>query len=290
VSTPEILDNFFSALVGEIRARKPDYLREPFTVAEIYQNLVPYRTHRDRIGVEMNADYEDALLRLLAGEGDLLVLESDTARGEIETELRSSNPNTLMYRDYAAAMVRLNPALAVDPTDAIPADSPRAALAPDDADSSESRSAGSGPRSPVGIEELAPSEPESTTEGPEKATADAILEDLIGADHVSPPGGESAAPKTATPKTAMPKTATPETALPKTAMPATPSPQRVPSESGNPDNRCQSCLGELPGRAVLNFCPLCGADLRTPACPSCGEELEPEWRFCVVCGTKAPEQ
>jgi len=88
VSTPEILDNFFSALVGEIRARKPDYLREPFTVAEIYQNLVPYRTHRDRIGVEMNADYEDALLRLLAGEGDLLVLESDTARGEIETELR----------------------------------------------------------------------------------------------------------------------------------------------------------------------------------------------------------
>jgi len=61
------------------------------------------------IGVEMNADYEHALMMLLAGEGDFLVLESDVARRELREELQGSNPNTGLYRDFAAADVRLNP-------------------------------------------------------------------------------------------------------------------------------------------------------------------------------------
>ena len=85
--TSELLSRFHRALVREIREVRPDYLVESFTVAEIYQNLVPYRSHRDVIGVEMNGDYEDALLRLLAGEGDYLFLESDVARREIREEL-----------------------------------------------------------------------------------------------------------------------------------------------------------------------------------------------------------
>lgn len=106
-----LLRRFHRALVDEIRASHPEYLRSSFTVAEIYQNLVPYRTHRDIIGVEMNGDYEDALLRLLVGAGDYLVLESEPARRRIEAELRSPNPNTTIYREFAAAGVRLNPAL-----------------------------------------------------------------------------------------------------------------------------------------------------------------------------------
>ena len=105
----DAIAGFHRALVEEILRTRPHYLREPFTVAEIYQNLVPYRTHRDRIGVEMNGDYEDALLRLLAGEGDYLVLESEHARREIREELESPNPNTGLYREYAAVDVRLNP-------------------------------------------------------------------------------------------------------------------------------------------------------------------------------------
>jgi hypothetical protein len=105
----EALARFHRALVEEIARSRPAYLREPFTVAEIYQNLVPYRTHRDRIGVEMNGDYEDALLRLLAGEGEYLLLESDHAKSEIAEELSSPNPNTGLYREFAAVDVRLNP-------------------------------------------------------------------------------------------------------------------------------------------------------------------------------------
>jgi len=112
--TQRVLGDFHRTLVEEIRAHRPDYLRGPFTVAEIYQNLVPYGTHRDRIGVEMNGDYEDALLRLLAGEGGYLVLESEPALRDLREELESSNPNTGLYREFAAVDVRLNPAF-VDP-------------------------------------------------------------------------------------------------------------------------------------------------------------------------------
>jgi hypothetical protein len=106
----QVLDRFHRVLVEEIGPHRPEYLEAPFTVAEIYQNLVPYGTHRDRVGVEMNGDYEHALLRLLAGEGEYLVLESGAALRALREELDSTNPNTGIYREYAAVDVRLNPA------------------------------------------------------------------------------------------------------------------------------------------------------------------------------------
>jgi hypothetical protein len=105
-----VLARFHGTLVEEIVHHHPEYLNTPFTVAEIYQNLVPYRTHRDRIGIEMNGDYEHALLRLLAGEGDYLVIESEPALRALRDEMKASNPNTGIYREFAAVDVRLNPA------------------------------------------------------------------------------------------------------------------------------------------------------------------------------------
>jgi hypothetical protein len=105
----QVLDRFHRVLVEEIEAHRPEYLEAPFTVAEIYQNLVPYGTHRDRVGVEMNGDYEHALVRMLAGDGEYLVLESAAALRALREELDSANPNTGIYREYAAVDVRLNP-------------------------------------------------------------------------------------------------------------------------------------------------------------------------------------
>lgn len=104
-----LLERFHRTLLEEIQTQRPEYLTGPFTVAEIYQNLVPYGSHRDRLGVQMNGDYEDALLRLLAGEGGYLILESEPALRDLREELRSPNPNTGLYREYAAVDVRLNP-------------------------------------------------------------------------------------------------------------------------------------------------------------------------------------
>ena len=106
----QLLERFHRALIEEIQTQRPEYLTGPFTVAEIYQNLVPYGSHRDRIGVEMNGDYEDALLRLLAGEGGFLILESEPALRDLRAELDTPNPNTGLYREYAAVDVRLNQA------------------------------------------------------------------------------------------------------------------------------------------------------------------------------------
>jgi hypothetical protein len=106
-----LLERFHRTLIEEIQTHRPEYLTGPFTVAEIYQNLVPYGSHRDRIGVQMNGDYEDARLRLLAGEGGYLILESEPALRDLREELRTPNPNTGLYREYAAVDVRLNPSI-----------------------------------------------------------------------------------------------------------------------------------------------------------------------------------
>jgi len=103
------LQRFHTALVEALRERSPADLARPFTVAEIYQDLVPYRTHRDRLGVEMNGDYEHLLLRLLAGEEGYLHLESEAALREIREELDALDPNTGLYREFAAVDVRLAP-------------------------------------------------------------------------------------------------------------------------------------------------------------------------------------
>ena len=105
----DVLHRFLDALLQQITVTRPEYLTGPFTVAEIYQDLVPYRSHRDLIGVEMNGDYEDALARMFAGEGDYLLLDSDVARRELQEELSGPNPNMALFREFAALDVRLHP-------------------------------------------------------------------------------------------------------------------------------------------------------------------------------------
>lgn len=109
MTTSDLAGRLFVALVSEIRTRWPEYLHSRFTVAEIYQNLIPWRSHRNTMDIATSAEYEQALLRLLAGEGDYLALESQAAREEIQAELEARFPNTGLYRDFAAVGVRLNP-------------------------------------------------------------------------------------------------------------------------------------------------------------------------------------
>jgi hypothetical protein len=205
----DVLEQFHRTLVEEIRAHRPEYLSGPFTVAEIYQNLVPYGTHRDRIGVDMNGDYEDALLRMLAGEGEYLLLESEHALRDLREELRSSSPNTGLYREFAAVDVRLNPARVA--------------------------AVGAAPAVTVGA----------------------------GA-------GEPGASDTVSVADLAPDT----------------SPSEAQDAPAAPPETCRWCRAELPRKPNLKFCPFCGTDVRVVPCPACGEELEPEWRFCISCGAE----
>ncbi len=262
----EVLGRFHRALVREIHARNPEHLNSPFTVAEIYQNLVPYRTHRDEIGLEMNADYEHVLLRLLAGEGDYLDIESRTARQEIREELDSPNPNIGLYRDFAAADVRLNPEK-LDPSMLGDTGGPSAGVPPmeDEPLEVEYMDEGvvgehiDGDGTAEGAYERLEVEPLGANLGP---VADDEEPDSLGSADFSMDLTEGALEDEAGGTAGE-------------------------GEDGLPHfENCPWCREKLPQQARVRFCPFCGSNVQLVPCPSCGEELRLNWRFCIACGTE----
>ena len=97
------LDRLFRRLVVNIRAEYPQYLTSPFPVAEVYQSVVPYRTNRNELGIEMHEDYELALTRLLAGERGYVV--GDAA---MQQSLRGTSKSKINYRNYAASLIEIS--------------------------------------------------------------------------------------------------------------------------------------------------------------------------------------
>lgn len=102
------LDRMFRRLVQNVRNGYPEYLTHPFEVSELYQNLIPYRHNRRELEIETNQDYEVALCRLLTGERGYLVVDDSLAES-IRRELSAPNPNTAVFREFAASRVQLPP-------------------------------------------------------------------------------------------------------------------------------------------------------------------------------------
>lgn len=50
------------------------------------------------------------------------------------------------------------------------------------------------------------------------------------------------------------------------------------------EDRCRSCGATLPQGREVRFCPRCGAEQGPMRCRACGEEIEPDWRYCPSCG------
>ncbi|MCH7563244.1 MAG: zinc ribbon domain-containing protein [Gemmatimonadetes bacterium] len=269
--TSALLSRFHRALVREIREVRPDYLVEPFTVAEIYQNLVPYRSHRDVIGVEMNGDYEDALLRLLAGEGDYLFLESEMARREIREELQTGNPNTGLFRDFAAADVRLNPSkidfdgpVLYEESNAD--DVGKAEVVYEDSDLIHE------PEEFDGTNAVSVNVPEAENDAaddPELAFGFTETDDVV-ADPAADTEGHAAEPSDDGPGMGEVEASNPV------------------ASDGAATSSCPWCKEELPEREGIKFCPFCGSNLGFAPCTACGEDIDTGWRFCIACGTEAP--
>jgi len=311
-STSDILDRFHQVLLQEISESRPEYLTEPFTVAEIYQNLVPYRSHRDLIGVEMNGDYEDVLLRLLAGEGDYLILDSEVARREIREELESPNPNTGLFRDFAAADVRLNPARISSGTEAVGG---RSNAVPEAGDVTLPTGRGVEEPEAIDITDLRP-DGDADVDRLEAAEVGGPADDGVighiemaeggflmavpdprqeaeGLGYGSPGMSEGAgdAPSRFADESDVPGGRTEEQPERWSASLAAPETDEAPApgDQAASSSACHWCRQNLPMRQVLNFCPFCGSDLRLFPCPKCGEEIEPGWQFCVSCGTEVGE-
>jgi predicted RNA-binding Zn-ribbon protein involved in translation (DUF1610 family) len=102
------LDRLFRHLVRSIRASYPQYLNQPFEVAELYQTIMPYRHHRRELGLDTNQDYEIKLLELLSGARGYLVVD-DRMRDTLTRALAAPNPDPGAFREFATAQVSLSP-------------------------------------------------------------------------------------------------------------------------------------------------------------------------------------
>lgn len=104
------VERLFTLLVETVAAQDAARLSRPIQVSEIYQQLVPYRRCRERIGIDTNEDYEMAVLRLLAGEGGFAAARPEEARQMMADEVASPNPDPLIVREFAAAHAILDSA------------------------------------------------------------------------------------------------------------------------------------------------------------------------------------
>lgn len=286
-----IVERLYDALVEEVSQSRPELLHESFTVAEIYQNLIPYRTHRERVGAEMNGDYEHALLRLLAGEGGYVTLESDVARSRLEEELNSIHPDTGVYRNFAACEVRLQPepmegrGVALD-LEGPPVDSDegegvgedRTDESHEDAFEEEEKAGGPGSMDAGDLSEGSPGEPGGESEAPSlgAATDDA---------HVPLPSPEA---PTEDSEAEEPEAAASggEAVGVEDGSQADEDAEGDSTASDGPGT-CLWCRETLPDREDLRFCPFCGSSVEVRPCPDCGAEVESDWIFCIACGAEA---
>jgi hypothetical protein len=264
-----LLDRLYAQLTNALRER-PDPWGAPVTVAELYQELIPYRTVRSDVGFTMNADYEHTLLRLLSGEADLAKLEPPSAREQISRELRSSNPNVSIYREYAACEVWITP-----PDGMADADDTEAWLGSlrfdEELDAAELVDTVLQLTQEDEIEQSAhePSPVESMRTG---ASPDA------GADRA---GRGEAAPA----PTAAEQRASSAADAGTRHAPA----QQAAVASITSGGSCVFCDSKLPAGREVRYCPFCGGDQTMRPCGRCGEALDPGWVFCIACGAPSGE-
>jgi hypothetical protein len=102
------LDRMFRHLARTIRSKFPQYLTQPFDVAELHQTILPYRHYRRELGIDTNEDYEITLSQLLSGERDYLVVD-ERMRDVLRGELASNNPDPSAFKQFASATVSLSP-------------------------------------------------------------------------------------------------------------------------------------------------------------------------------------
>jgi hypothetical protein len=231
-----------------------DSLEGSFTIGDVYQRLIPYRSVRSEIGVMELASYEYGLLRLLGGEGGYLKVEGESASEEIRRELASPNPIVGIYRDYAEVGVRI-----------------------------VGRSAG---REQV-LEEVSPTT--RAQAGSEAGLPEARAEIRSPGREATPGDSATAATGRGREETVGASRSAADADTGRNRIPQA-TPGANPTQTDGPVAAavvCAGCAADLPTVGGIRFCPFCG-HLREPfPCGRCGTRLEPEWNFCIRCGAAA---
>jgi predicted RNA-binding Zn-ribbon protein involved in translation (DUF1610 family) len=112
------LERFFAQLVRNLAAISPARLRQPLTLAEIRESIIPYRANRRALELESSEDYELIIIRLCAGEGGFAITEPEEAHADFVKEVESPNPDLTIVEKHRKAVVGLDQrsvARALDP-------------------------------------------------------------------------------------------------------------------------------------------------------------------------------
>jgi hypothetical protein len=245
----EVVVGLYHCLVDALDARGHGPER-PLKVSQLYQELVPYSAVRGPLDLELNADYEHALLRLLAGERRLVRLEPSQARDELKREAEQPFPTVGLFRKFAASDVWVGRA-----GEAVVPDADRE---PDH-------------------------EPDHEPDDEPDHEPDDHARETLQLHFPEPaPMPDRAAPLTGG---AVPLR---KTARKTAAEPARDASRDPVHELAESHSDCSFCGDSLPPGRRVRFCPFCGADQRLRPCPRCDAVLERAWRYCIACGRDAP--
>lgn len=103
------LDRLFQQLIRNLAELDPARVHGPVEIAELYQRLIPYRTHRTHLGLDTHEDYEMVVLRLLAGERGYALVDPAEVREAMAREAAAVNPDTGFFKHYGNAKVTFDP-------------------------------------------------------------------------------------------------------------------------------------------------------------------------------------
>ncbi|HEX2218885.1 MAG TPA: zinc ribbon domain-containing protein [Gemmatimonadales bacterium] len=290
------VERFFRRLVSTLAATDPARLQGPLPLDDITGSILPYRTNRRALQVDTVEDYEAVLLRLCAGEGDLVRTEPEEARARFVQESRSPNPDLTALYSFEEVRLTLQPepllwALAPDPR----ADYQAPARTPAASHEYEPRF-GTEPELESGREwELVSDhgraqatgreiEPEPAPEPPAAAEAQAER----GAEAERRAERDVAAEREEEPL-AEPEPTFVLGAAPRVVPPGLGGLGLGAGDAPDPKPDCPYCGGSLPTNRPVNFCPHCGQSQTQILCPECRSEVEPGWRHCVNCGAAVGE-
>lgn len=281
------VERLHAALADALRRSRSRPFTDPVTVAEIYQDLVPYRMVRSRLGFEMNADYEHALLLMLAGIGGLAQLEPESAVDELLEEVNSPNPNVGLFRKFAACDVWIRPNEEAD-------------VAEDELVEPEPEQDGHAEPEPAGTEGMLDARAKVMSDDADVAARDSApaLRPALREVPAREAGAREARAEPVAREEPARETIARETIARERVAQEAPAreapPREVSPASFHPDvgppavRRCGFCEAKLPAGRLVRFCPHCGGDQTRTPCVTCGEALDREWRYCVACG--APQR
>lgn len=249
------VERFFRRLVANLAASDPARLHHPIPLDDILQSIVPYRSNRRALDVETSEDYEMIVLRLCAGEEDLVRTEPEDVRVEFAAEVESPNPDLDVLRRFEGVVVSLRSgplarALEAEDLSAVRQADDRA-FAGTPADGAEFGAADIDDVDETELTDLVPSAVD--------------IADGVDSDEDAP--GQAGDPLEGL-----------------EALDDEPLPDE-PLRDEEPDApHCLYCGDALPTDRQVRFCPHCGQRQTPPECPRCHSEVNPGWRHCVSCG------